>query len=68
MNRLKERAVCNNSLVFKICIIYAAKSLDIFCFWFIGGDEHKEGDASYRLGLAYEHSGDCETALMVCIE
>ncbi|XP_072039913.1 tetratricopeptide repeat protein 29-like [Amphiura filiformis] len=28
------------------------------------GDEHKEGDSSYRLGLAYEHSGDCETALM----
>ena len=37
-----------------------------FCFFaLIGGDEHKEGDSSYRLGLAYENSGDCETALMV---
>ena len=40
-------------------------SLSFILLLFKGGDEHKEGDASYRLGLAYEHSGDCETALMV---
>ncbi|XP_072170818.1 tetratricopeptide repeat protein 29-like [Diadema setosum] len=27
-------------------------------------DGRKEGEASYRLGLAYEQSGDCDTALM----
>lgn len=30
-----------------------------------GRDGRKEGEASYKLGLAYEHAGDAETALEV---
>jgi len=43
----------------------------IFCFnvtciaFTIGGDRQSEGEASYRLGQAYEKNKDSQTALLV---
>ena len=38
----------------------------MFVWWpFVGGDRKQEGEASYRLGVAFEKNGDSDTALTV---
>lgn len=39
----------------------------IFLEYLTGGDRTLEGEASYRLGVAYEKNGDPDTALTVCM-